>query len=333
MNTRAAIGKVNKRIEEVLRDGSTSLSELYASSGLKDGKRLRAKMFFCFSGDESEVAVDIASSIELLHAATLIHDDVLDNSCFRRGRAALYRDRGIPESILYGDYVFSEAFKLASALKNPGMIQEMITALSETLKGEIWEQENRGNISLSREAYLRVIEMKSGCLFGVSAKLGALMRKDGVPMAERAYRFGLNLGMVYQMIDDYMDYFGASEGKVKYNDIGGSIVTLPLITLIERCSPEEMRIIVSVLTKKVNVSQKVTELMETYDIALSVLDEIDIQLEKMKKLFFGMSEDAICRGSEMLLWLKEQADNARKEYCNSRRRGRRHKRPQAIKEV
>ncbi|MBF0233604.1 MAG: polyprenyl synthetase family protein [Desulfamplus sp.] len=316
-----AIKKVDRKIEEVLGGSlSSSLMELYNGSGLKDGKRLRAKLFLAFAGTESDKTIDTACSIELLHSATLIHDDVLDNSSTRRGRSALYRNHGIPESILYGDYVFTEAFKLISTLKDPVIMCEITSALSEVLKGELTEQKRKGDISLSRKEYLNIIKMKSGCLLGVSAKLGALMMEDKKLNSEKAYRFGIKFGIAYQMIDDYIDYFGTGKGKEIYGDIKEGVVTLPLISLIEKCSYKERRVILSHLKKKTEAIQKILELMDVYGIAAGVLGEVDKHLEETKELFDGeVYKETNCY-FDILLWIKEKIDNARKEYHNSRRR-------------
>ncbi len=330
------VDKINKRIEDVLDRGPVSLSGIYARSGLKEGKKLRAKLLLAFSGEESGRAIDTACSIELLHAATLIHDDVLDNSSSRRGKAALYLERGVPESILYGDYLFTEAFKLISALKDPLITHETISALSLVLKGEIIEQSKRGEISLGRKEYFSVIEMKSGVLFGISAKLGALIRAAKGFDADSAYGFGLNAGIAYQMVDDYMDYFGADDGKEGFNDIKEGIVTLPLIILLERCSPDEKKYIGSVLLRKAppgRATRKISELMDIYAVAQDVLAEAGKFTQRAGSWFEEGIYGGIRSRFDIVSLINDRIMHAQKEYRSSRRRVRGSQRAKAAQKA
>ncbi len=318
-----AIDRINKRIEEILAGSSVPMTELYAHSGLNEGKRLRAKLFLAFAGNGSGRVIDVGCSIELLHAATLIHDDILDNSHSRRGRPALYLEKGISGSVLYGDYLFSEAFKLTSALKDPVINHEMISALSEVLKGEILEQNSKGDLSLTKQEYFSIIGMKSGCLFGVSARLGALMREDGQIGTDISYLFGLNAGIMFQLIDDYMDYFTERDNKKRFNDIREGLATLPLIYLMERCSRSEKNMITSIFGRN-NIDGKslriIIQLMREYDVAQSILDNVNDYMQKTERVFSEITQCGICDVFDILSWIKKWRNNASKEYCNSRRR-------------
>jgi octaprenyl-diphosphate synthase len=304
--------RIDKRIKDVLSGGSPALSKFYDRSRLKEGKRLRARLFLAFSGSEDDKAVDIASSIELLHAATIIHDDILDNSSTRRGHAALYLEAGIPASVLYGDYLFSEAFRLIGLLKDPHITNEMISALSEVLKGEIMERGEKGNISLTAEEYFRIIEMKSGCLFGVSAKLGALVREDRAFDPDRSYLFGLRAGVAYQMFDDYADYFGDMNGKRKFDDLMGGVVTLPLIDLVKKCSSVEKKAVLAVLGKPdadTKSLEKIAESMDVCGVASSIRDKVSKYLQETRSLFKEETFFKTCSGSDILSWIGKRIDH------------------------
>ncbi|MCX5678856.1 MAG: polyprenyl synthetase family protein [Candidatus Omnitrophica bacterium] len=291
MKTARALGAVNKKIREIVDRRGPALRGLFEDASLDAGKRLRAGLFFNFSQSYGNDAVKIASAIELLHAATLIHDDVLDASPMRRGRQALHVKRGIPLSILYGDYLFSESFSMLAEAGNPRIWEEMTRSLSETLKGEIEEQYRRGDVSLTEEEYLSIIEKKSGTLFGAACKTGLILKDRESPLAERAYKFGLKVGSAYQILDDCSDYFGHNGGKGRFNDFREGVITLPLIYLLKRCSRSERSFII----KKLKGSKacpadfkKIKELMKRYGVisdccalAQEMLDEAE--------------EDKLCR--------------------------------------
>jgi len=324
MNIELALNKVNERMEEVLSSGGMPLRPLYVRAGLNVGKRLRARIFFSFAGHMSDAAIDLACCVELLHAATLIHDDVLDNARSRRGMSALYLERGVPESVLYGDFIFSEAFKLVSAAKDPVMTAETVSALSTVLKGEIMEHDNRGNLSISRQDYFSVIGMKTGCLFGLSAKLGSLTGPDTMDPC-KAFDAGLNAGTSYQIIDDLADYTGADKGKQRFNDIREGVVTLPLIILLEKCTQEEKRSIVSLMGRDILEKDDTGPLLDLflrYNIVPDVLDEAEQRLDASP-----------AQVSEMTKYIKEYAENARKEYRDRRRGIRGDQRPEAAKKA
>ncbi|MDD4013865.1 MAG: polyprenyl synthetase family protein [Candidatus Omnitrophica bacterium] len=264
MNIDQAIEKVNDGIKNVLG---------VFDPVLPAGKKTRAGLFLAFSGKDDARSIDIAASIELLHEATLIHDDVLDHSELRRGRPSFYRQKGVSASILYGDYIFARAFSLISGLGDVAVIREITTALSEVLEGEMMEKERSGQISLTRQEYFEIIMKKTGKLFAVTAKLGAMERGEDKEFAEKAYLFGMTSGTAYQITDDLSDYFHDSLGKDRFSDIREGTVTLPLIYLVERCSGGERAFITSVLGNAAadrDDLEKITELMDLYDIRSEV---------------------------------------------------------------
>jgi geranylgeranyl pyrophosphate synthase len=118
MNLDSAVKAVDKRIALTGEKGGVMFRRLSRDSALRGGKRLRARIFFIFAGDAGEESVGMAAAVELLHAATLVHDDIIDNASTRRGRPALCRERGVKTGLLYGDYLFSSAFSIAAHLPN-----------------------------------------------------------------------------------------------------------------------------------------------------------------------------------------------------------------------
>jgi len=273
------------------------------------GKRVRANLLMAFAGNEDQKTIDIASAIELMHAATLIHDDVLDNSTLRRGRLPLFREIGVSAGILYGDHIFTKAFLLISELMDPVINKEISMAVSELLEGEMLEKKTSGDMSPDTGRYYTIIQKKTGVLFGIASKLGALQGGHEQDFVKKAYSFGIKTGTAYQIVDDLMDYFGTSLGKDRFNDIKGGLVTLPLIYLIERCSPDEMSYIGSVFGKKtadVKELVNLTKLMEEYNVPGDVAKRADELLKEAENSIGKEAYAEISPRFDVLYWVKEQ---------------------------
>jgi len=317
------LNKVDRNIEKVISGSGVFGGRIPARSWIKKGKKLRARLCIAFSERSDGKAVDMASSMELLHAATLIHDDILDHSSLRRGTATFHSDIGIPAGVLFGDYFFTEALRTISSFNDPVLVRETITSLSRVLKGEMMEQSERGNILLPEEKYHSIIEMKSGCLFGMASKAGALIRKKQKFKPDPAYKFGLNAGIAYQILDDYMDCFGPGDGKQRFNDIKEGVITLPVIKLMSKFPPDVHKTVISVLGRHDMDPGNMRDFMEhmkRYDIPLEVLDEAEIYLKKAKMSLKNSGYEGIHPVLDILSWIENKVDNARKEYSNSRRR-------------
>ncbi|MBD3427135.1 MAG: hypothetical protein GF409_07905 [Candidatus Omnitrophica bacterium] len=336
MNMSLSAGKVSRRLQKVLDLGEGELSRLFSCSALTAGKKLRAKLFLSFCGEDDSRAVDIASSIELLHAASLIHDDVLDGASCRRGRASLYRTRGIPESVLYGDYLFSEAFRLVSSLPDPYYFREMTKALSGVLRGEVLEQTKRADLSLTREGYLKVIGLKTGSLFSLAARLGAHARKSEDLNEENASLFGMYSGMAYQVMDDYMDYFAQKTGKDRFSDIREGVITLPLIILCESCSSRDMEQIASFFkcdTACEDQIMDILDLMRDHKVPSRVLGGARRLIAKARTFIDEDMRTRAASGFDVSGWILERINDAEKEYSHTGGRLRRDKCPEKAQEI
>lgn len=323
MNMENLLNRVNENISLVVGRSGELLPGLYRDAMLNSGKRLRTKIYFSFSQDASEKSVKIATAIEILHAATLIHDDILDNSKLRRGKPALYIRHGIPLSLLYGDYLFSTAFSLIAELDDIQIYKQMTYALREVLMGEMIENLRRRDIALTKEEYLSIIEKKSGFLFGLACRLGAMIKGWDEEIIEKSYKFGLNTGMAYQIMDDYSDYFGQDDSKDRFKDLKEGLVTLPLIYLLQKCSDKEKERIVTSLNNEAlekNHIKDIVSLMERYDVPELVFGDIGLFIEKAKAFLPKGISQASKNNFDILSWIEDKINHAKKEYCNSGRR-------------
>ncbi len=320
MNLKDLLNKINQNISCTLVEGGDLFPELREDATLDRGKRLRARVFFAFSKDTGEKPIKIATAIELLHAATLIHDDILDNARLRRGRAAFYTKHGIPTSLLYGDYLFSSAFSLIAEVNDPRIHKEMTEALREVLKGEILEHHRRRDTTLTKKEYLSIIKRKSGALFGIACKLGAMMRGLDEKDIERSHLFGISAGVAYQITDDYFDYFGQDSDKDKFKDLQEGFVTLPLIYLLEACSGSEKEAIVSILNDKSPAASGIKRVgvsMERYNVSAKVTTDIKDRLAYAAGVLPKSALQGLRSDFDILSWIGDRIKDVQKEYCDS----------------
>lgn len=199
-----------------------------------DGKWLRPALVLLSTGvfgEDPGKAAPIGAALELIHNATLIHDDIIDESETRRGRRALWKRWGSGATVLMGDLLYAKAFELTTR-HGSIEIQEMIaTATGRMCQGELQQLESCGKTDVTEEEYLNVIANKTACLMSACTQSGSMVAEAEQEDVERMRLFGINLGMAFQIVDDLLDYVADPEilGKSIGNDLARGKVTLPLI--------------------------------------------------------------------------------------------------------
>ncbi len=192
----------------------------------------------CCGGVVGERSVRVAATVEMVHSATLIHDDVIDSAGSRHGVDSLYRVVGGHHAVLVGDYLFSRALRVSSEVKAYDEIDVVIGAIESLVEGELQQAALVAEKVVDKERYMGVIRLKTGALIEGSVRVGCISAgvEAGDKRVERLMGYAERLGMVFQIQDDILDYIGEDEntGKGKYNDIVEGKVTLPLIMAIER---------------------------------------------------------------------------------------------------
>ncbi|MGH2713072.1 MAG: polyprenyl synthetase family protein [Thermoleophilaceae bacterium] len=195
------------------------------------GKRLRPILvFLCANGDADERLVAAAAAVELLHMATLVHDDVLDRAPLRRGKPTVFADGGRLAATATGDLLFSRAFAELTATGGEDAVRVLSTASSALARGELMQRADAWSEAVTPERYLERCRLKTASLFEASCRLGALF--GGRPeLAEPLGCFGERIGLAFQMLDDVLDVAGPAErtGKPRGADLLDGTVTLPLI--------------------------------------------------------------------------------------------------------
>lgn len=210
------------------------------------GKRLRPMLtILCarvFGHDDCGI-YRLASSMELLHAATLLHDDILDNAENRRGRTAAHVVYGVTATILAGDALLAHGNAIVASFDKPSLCLCFSSATIQTAAGEILEMDSLGNPDLTHEQYLEIAKGKTGCLISQSCMMGALAAGADKVQAEKCASFGENLGIAFQIVDDALDFAPAKQtGKPTGGDLRECKMTPPLRLYRESLDPEQRRI-------------------------------------------------------------------------------------------
>lgn len=204
----------------------------------KSGKRIRPLINLIFSkmfNSFSEKNIIMSSAIELIHAATLLHDDVVDLSEKRRGKLTVNRVWGNKESILVGDYLYTKSFKMLVNITDINILKLMSHVTNIMSEGEINQLINKKNLNIKKDDYFKIVRCKTAELFGASSLSSAILAKRNKNELEMSYKFGIHFGLAYQIIDDILDYFTEDKnfGKNICDDIFSGTITLPLINLIK----------------------------------------------------------------------------------------------------
>jgi octaprenyl-diphosphate synthase len=233
-------------VEEKISSKLTSKVELInnmADYHLKTGgKRLRAlltlesaKLCGYRKGGRD---INLAACVELIHAATLMHDDVIDNAEIRRGKKTLNTIWGNQSSILVGDYLLSRCFEMMVEDGNLEVLKLLSSTSSEIAQGEILQLQHKGEIDMLEETYLKIISSKTASLFAAATKVGAILADRNLKYKEALEFYGKNLGLTFQIADDTLDYNSEliSFGKKIGNDFFEGKITLPIILLYQKIS-------------------------------------------------------------------------------------------------
>lgn len=217
------------------------------------GKRLRPTLVFvCGWQGDGVVADDLvraAGVVEMVHLATLVHDDIMDRAEIRRNRRTAAREFGPDAAVLLGDALFSQALHVAAQFPTTEVCRLVSESTRKVCSGEIMQTLRRRDINISLAEYRRMIDLKTAELFRVSCFLGARLSGNDLAFAAAADRFGHHLGIAYQIYDDLVDFLGEEQriGKTLGTDLATGKLTLPLMLLLDRVSADERASIVAAL--------------------------------------------------------------------------------------
>jgi len=251
------IGEELRQVEEQFRKDLESdvplirkVGEYVLSSG---GKRIRPAMLLLatrlcnYTGPQ---AIPLASVIEFIHTATLLHDDVVDSACLRRGIASANTLWGNEASVLIGDFLFSKSFSLMVAAGSLDVLRVMSRATTIIAEGEVLQLLGTGDIDLTEERYIEVVRAKTAVLLSAACQCGAILGNATEDQEKALADFGMELGIAFQLMDDLLDYTATQEefGKSIGHDLEEGKITLPLIHTLRSCTEQERELIAGIVS-------------------------------------------------------------------------------------
>lgn len=239
-----------QRVEDEFCQQSVSnvqpITEIGQYLQVSGGKRLRPALVLLSSklcGYEGSAAIRLGAVMELIHTATLVHDNIIDEADVRRGRPSTNFRWGNHVSVLAGDWLYMQAFNTALAEHNFKILDLLIRLTQVMVEGEMLQLTCLRKSDLTEDAYLDLTYRKTACLFAACLRLGALLGGESEEVEGQLESYGLNLGMAFQLVDNLLDFTSSEEilGKPIGNDLREGKVTLPLIYLFQECTAEEAR--------------------------------------------------------------------------------------------
>lgn len=259
MTAREMVGLVEEELRQVEReislewiasvDAITTIGLYLQASG---GKRLRPMLVLLASkliGDGGESAVRLGAVVEMIHSATLVHDDIIDDARTRRGRPSTNIKWGNHTSVLAGDWLYMQAFQIALRERDFHILDLLIGVTQTMVEGELLQLQRIGSIEVTEAEYMDLTKRKTADLFSTCARLGAIVAGADSATEDKLGEYSSNVGMAFQLIDDILDFTAHENvlGKPVGNDLWEGKVTLPLIYALEEASPEERRMVATVL--------------------------------------------------------------------------------------
>ena len=239
------------------------------------GKRLRAlltlgsaKLCGYIKGSRD---INLAACVELIHSATLMHDDVIDEGIVRRGKDTLNKVWNNHSSVLIGDYLLSRCFEMMVEDGNLEVLKLLSSTSSKIAQGEVLQLQHKGEIDMLEETYLKIISAKTAELFAAATKVGAILSDAGTKEKDALEFYGRNLGLTFQIADDTLDYnsdlrlFGKNVGQ----DFFEGKITLPIILLFQKTNLDEKKLLIEVFKKEIRNSddfKKIISMIKKYNI-------------------------------------------------------------------
>lgn len=243
---------------ELIRQGEcsvktiTDIGKYLQESG---GKRIRPSMLLLCArlcGEVSDAAIRLAAVVEFIHAATLVHDDIIDGAETRRGRSSVNSRWGNQITVLAGDWFYMQSFNIALQQRNFKILDVLIDLTQRMVEGELIQLTFNGNQRITEEDVLDIAKRKTAYLFAGCARIGAILGAVSSEKEETLARYGLSVGLAFQIVDDMLDFSSSEKvlGKPVVSDLREGKITLPLIYVLDVCSPDEARKIETVLQEK-----------------------------------------------------------------------------------
>jgi octaprenyl-diphosphate synthase len=300
----AELSAVEERLQSPLDSGGMLLSVVASHALASGGKRIRPALLLLAAracgAERWDRAVILASVTEMMHAATLIHDDIVDHSAMRRGRPSATALWGSDVSVLVGDYLYSRAIQILVADGDIRILRAFADATVSMTEGEVLQLQLLRDLTISEADYLRIITGKTAALISAAARTGALIAEAPGTMTEALAAFGLNLGIGFQLVDDALDYIAREErlGKPVGSDFREGKITYPLIYLMRTASVAD-RAMLEGLARQEQVGDGdlalLRQLVERYEAVPATMRLVDDYLARAHALLKAVPESPATR--------------------------------------
>jgi octaprenyl-diphosphate synthase len=233
-NIQTELALVEEELQKLPRSSNRLIKEINSYLFHKGGKRIRpallilAAKLFGYDGNDH---ILMATAIESIHTASLIHDDIIDNSALRRGKESVHARWGANITVLLGDYLYIKTIGLSIRNDNNGIIRLLSEASAQMIEGEIMEYDFSRNADITEREYFHIIRNKTAGLFAAACRIGGILSRASEADLGRLSDYGVGLGMTFQIIDDLLDFIGDPDlmGKPILSDLGEGRITLPMI--------------------------------------------------------------------------------------------------------
>jgi octaprenyl-diphosphate synthase len=274
------LDETDHMLRERVKSEITLVDKIIHTAPISKGKKIRSTLLFLLSGMNGTFPphlAEIAASLEMFHLSSLIHDDVVDNSEFRRGEQTLHNNLGNNLSVMWGDYLFISAFNAINKLGIGALMDVTLKAARLMIEGQLVEMENTFNFKAQKDTYYDIIGRKTSSLFAGVTQIASLLNNDSTEVQEEFYRFGMDFGTIFQVSDDMLDIFSDKSGKDRFSDLKEGKITLPYILLLQE-SKEDKEDIIAELSRK--NGEKILAFFQEYNIKQETLKEIEIYFRK-----------------------------------------------------
>ncbi len=286
----------------------TTINQYLQAGG---GKRLRPALLLLANrlfGPATDCARRLAAVVEMIHTATLVHDDVIDVAKSRRGRPSTNVVWGNHTSVLAGDWLYMQAFQVALRERNFHILDVLISLTQMMVEGELLQLERLHNIDITEADYMELVDRKTASLFSACARLGAVSAKADEETESRLSEFAWNLGMAFQLVDDILDFTSTEKilGKPAGNDLREGKVTLPLIYALQSATVDERRAVETVIADA-NYEQvpfmQISKILERHGSIRQAYERAYAFTEKSRALIAGFPESPAQRALQAIVEL------------------------------
>ncbi len=324
MSTPATTSAMAKEVFDLLRDdlaaierefGRDTVSSVAVITDIGEhlrgggGKRIRpallllsAKLFQC----NQRSVIRLGAVVEIIHTATLVHDDIIDEAQTRRGRPAANTQWGNAKCVLAGDWLYMQAFKIAVQERNFRVLDALIDLTQQMVEGELLQMEKLGK-SITQEEHFDLIFRKTACLFSTCMRMGAILGKAPEEQEEKLAKYGRHVGMAFQIVDDVLDLTASEEvlGKPVASDLREGKATLAVIHALERCTAAERKQIETVLRERAfngTSHQDILDILNRYGSLDAALARASEHAAEARELIREFPDSEIKRA---LLWVPD----------------------------